>query len=183
VHLPVSRTGYTGEVGVELQVPAEHAPACWRALVTAGATPCGLGARDTLRLEMGYPLHGNDLDTTVRPAEGRVGWAVQAADAHGGARTFVGSEAVAAAPGTRRLIGLRSDARRPLRAGLDVRSEGRRIGTTTSGGFSPTLGRGIALARVEAAVDPGTVLTVDVRGTDTEVEVVRPPFVDRDPRG
>lgn len=183
LHLPVARTGYTGEVGVELLVPAEHAVAVWRALLTAGAVPCGLGARDTLRLEMGYPLHGNDLDVDVRPAEGRVGWAVQATTADGARRRFVGSDAVAAEPGQRRLVGLRSAGRRPLRAGLEVRRGDELVGHTTSGGYAPTLGRGIALARLDARADPGERLTVDVRGTAHEVEIVRPPFVDRDPRG
>lgn len=184
VHLPVSRTGYTGEVGVELQIPAEHAPACWQALLAAGATPCGLGARDTLRLEMGYPLHGNDLDAQVRPAEGRVAWAVQATDGAARPRDFVGAAAVAADPGARRLIGLRSAGRRPLRAGLEVRDQdGSVLGVTTSGGFSPTSQRGIALARVAGPLEAGTTVTVDLRGTAVDVEVVRPPFVDRDPRG
>lgn len=182
VHLPVSRTGYTGETGIELQIPAEHASVCWQALLDAGVAPCGLGARDTLRLEMGYPLHGNDLDVTTRPAEGRVGWAVQATDADGRPRRFVGADALSAEPGTRRLVGLRGADRRPLRAGLEVRHEGATIGRTTSGGFSPTLGVGIALARLDAGLAAGTAVTVDRRGTAVEVEVVRPPFVDRDPR-
>lgn len=183
IHLVVSRTGYTGEVGLELQIPAEHAVACWRALRAADVTPCGLGARDTLRLEMGYPLHGNDLDATSKPAEGRVGWAVQTTDGAGAPRDFVGAAALADDPGTRRLIGLRGTGRRPLRAGLAVLHEGERIGTTTSGGFSPTSQRGIALARVAHALEPGTAVTVELRGTPVDVEVVRPPFVDRDPRG
>lgn len=182
LHLVVSRTGYTGERGVELQVPAEHARTVWRALLAGGGTPCGLGARDTLRLEVGYPLHGQDLGPDVRPAEGRVGWAVQATDVDGHPRRFVGAEALAADPGTRRSVGLRSAGRRPLRAGLPVLHDGRAIGVTTSGGFSPTLEVGIALARLDEAVAPGTVLDVDLRGTAVEVEVVRPPFVDRDPR-
>lgn len=183
VHLPVSRTGYTGEVGLELQIPAEHAVACWRALLEAGATPCGLGARDTLRLEMGYPLHGNELDVDVRPAEGRAGWAVQTTDVDGNQRSFVGAEALAREPGARRLTGLRGASRRPLRAGCQVLRDGVTIGVTTSGGFSPTLGVGIALARFAALPEPGEQVQVELRGSELDVEVVRPPFVDRDPRG
>lgn len=183
--LVVCRTGYTGEVGVELVVPAERAQATWDALLAAGAEPCGLGARDTLRLEMGYPLHGADLSPQVRPAEARLSWAVALEDADGRPRRFPGAAALAAAgPPTTRLLGLRSDGRRPLRADAEVRRDGEVVGRTTSGGFSPTLGVGIALARLDRAVEPGDGATVALRGgTEVDVEVVRPPFVDRDPRG
>jgi aminomethyltransferase len=180
------RTGYTGEVGAELVVPAELAGPVWDALVGGGATPCGLGARDTLRLEMGYPLHGSDLSTDVTPAQARLSWAVQLTDAAGEPRRFPGAVAIAAAAASgpdRRLWGLKSAGRRPLRAGCEVRHGGEVVGTTTSGGFSPTLGVGIALASLNTSVQPGDTVSVDLRGSATEVEVVRPPFVDRDPKG
>ncbi len=180
------RTGYTGELGAELLVPAELAVGVWDALVAAGAQPCGLGARDTLRLEMGYPLHGADLGPDVLPAEARMSWAVQASDAAGEPRRFPGAVAIAAAAATgprRRLWGLRTDGRRPLRAGCEVRRDGEVVGTTTSGGFSPTLGIGIALASLAPDVTPGDAVTVDLRGAAIDAEVVRPPFVDRDPKG
>jgi aminomethyltransferase len=180
------RTGYTGEVGAELVVPAELAGGVWDALVAAGATPCGLGARDTLRLEMGYPLHGADLGPDVTPGEARLSWAVQLSDQAGEPRRFPGAVAIAAAAATgpsRRSWGLRTTGRRPLRAGSEVRRDGEVVGTTTSGGFSPTLEVGIGLALLDASVAPGDTVEVDVRGTSTVAEVVRPPFVDRDPKG
>lgn len=175
------RTGYTGEVGAELVVPAEHAAATWDALLTAGAQPCGLGARDTLRLEMGYPLHGNELSTEVLPAEARLGWAVKLER-----EDFVGREALAAAKAagpSRRLWGLRGSSRRPPRAGMRVLAGGREVGTVTSGSFSPTAGIGIGLALLAADVEPDTEVVVDVRGTEVAFEVVTPPFVDRNPKG
>jgi aminomethyltransferase len=182
----VCRTGYTGEVGAELLVPAELAVGVWDALMTAGVEPCGLGARDTLRLEMGYPLHGADLRPDVLPAEARMSWAVQLTDSDGEPRRFPGAVAITAAAATgpaRRLWGVRTDGRRPLRAGCEVRRGDDVVGTTTSGGFSPTLGVGIGLAFLDAAVKPGDTVTVDLRGTAVDGEVVRPPFVDRDPKG
>jgi aminomethyltransferase len=180
------RTGYTGEVGAELLVPAELAGDVWDALVAAGITPCGLGARDTLRLEMGYPLHGADLSPEVLPGEARLSWAVQLRDRDDQPRRFPGAVALAAAAATgpaHKLWGLRSEGRRPLRAGCEVRRDGEVVGVTTSGGASPTLGVGIALASLDAEVGPGDRVTVDLRGTATDAEVVRPPFVDRDPKG
>lgn len=182
----VCRTGYTGEVGAELLVPAELAVGVWDALMAAGVEPCGLGARDTLRLEMGYPLHGSDLGPDVLPAEARLSWAVQLTDDDGEPRRFPGAVAITAASATgpsRRLWGVRTEGRRPLRAGCEVRRGDEVVGTTTSGGFSPTLGVGIALAFLDAAVKPGDTVSVDLRGTAVDGEVVRPPFVERDPKG
>ena len=176
----VCRTGYTGERGVELVLPNAAAGHVWDELVEAGAEPCGLAARDTLRLEMGYPLHGNELGPDVSPYEARSGWAVKLEG-----RDFVGRDALAAARAagpTRRLWGLVGDGRRPPRAGMDVGIDEEVLGTVTSGSFSPTLGVGIGLALLEATVEPGVTVTVDVRGTDTPFVVVRPPMVDRDPR-
>jgi aminomethyltransferase len=177
----LARTGYTGEPGVELIVPNGVAAALWATLQRAGAEPCGLGARDTLRLEMGYPLHGNDLSTDVTPFEARLGWAVELDRSD-----FRGRTALAAAKAAgveRRLWGLVSDGRRPARAGMAVNHGGVAAGAVTSGGYSPTLERGIALAYLADPLGPGDTVEVDVRGNVAVFEVVRPPFVDRDPRG
>jgi aminomethyltransferase len=179
--LLLARTGYTGEIGAELLVPNALAADVWRAALDASATPCGLGARDTLRLEMGYPLHGNDLSTEVSPYEARLGWAVKL-----DRDDFRGHDALVAAKRqgpARRLFGLRVDGRRPPRAGMRVRDGAMPVGTVTSGSFSPTLGCGIGLALLDHPVRPGDRVTLDVRGTDVDVEVVKPPFVERDPKG
>jgi aminomethyltransferase len=174
------RTGYTGEAGCELVVAAAGASTLWTALVDAGAVPCGLGARDTLRLEMGYPLHGNELSVDTTPFEARLGWAVKL-----DRPAFRGSDALAAAKQAgpqRRLWGLVAEGKRPLREGARVLVDDAEVGRTTSGSVSPTLGRPIALAYLDIAVEPGATVEVDVRGTLVHAEVVRPPFVDRDPR-
>lgn len=178
--LLVCRTGYTGERGIEVVLDMAAAPRMWEALVEAGAEPCGLAARDTLRLEMGYPLHGQELSTATTPFEARLGWAV-ALDRG----PFRGREALVAARSrgpARRLCGVVGTGRRPLRAGLEVRaSDGTPLGTTTSGSLSPTLGVPIGLAYLVTAVGPGDRVEVDVRGRPLPAEVVRPPFVDREP--
>jgi aminomethyltransferase len=177
----LARTGYTGEPGVELVVPGAVAVALWERLVTAGAVPCGLGARDTLRLEMGYPLHGNELSTATSPYEARLGWAVKL-----DRDPFRGSEALreAKAEGpSRRLWGLLVDGRRPARAEMDVLHDGEPVGLVTSGTLSPTLGRPIALAFLNDPLGPGDRVEIDVRGRLTGAEVVRPPFLERDPKG
>jgi len=181
----VCRTGYTGERGFELLVPGEVAPALWEALFERGApfgaVPVGLGARDTLRLEMGYALHGNDISTDTDPFEARLGWAVAM-----GKGDFRGRDALAArkeAGPKRLLVGLRSVDRLIPRHGMPVLDGDRPVGEVTSGTFSPTLRQGIALAYVLpelAAKD--TELQVDVRGRRGQVRVTRPPFVDRSPR-
>lgn len=180
--LVVSRTGYTGEPGCELVLPAHAAPALWEQLLAAGAAPCGLGARDTLRLEMGYPLHGHELTPDRTPFEARAGWAVRL-DRPG---SPPGAAALAAARerGPRRRIwGLLGDSRRPARDGMRVLADGTEVGVVTSGGFSPTLDVGIALALLDEPVGPGARVEVDLRGRPTPFSVVRPPFVERDPRG
>ncbi len=178
--LLVCRTGYTGERGIEVVLDLAAAPRVWEALVAAGAEPCGLAARDTLRLEMGYPLHGQELSTATTPVEARLGWAV-ALDRG----PFRGREALRAARshGPARLLwGLVATGRRPLRAGLEVRArDGTLLGSTTSGSLSPTLGVPIALAYLATEVGPGDRVEVDVRRRPLPAEVVRPPFVDRDP--
>ena len=176
----VVRTGYTGEPGCEVVAPNELAVDLWERLLAADATPCGLGARDTLRLEMGYPLHGHELGPDVTPYEARMGWAVKLG------HDFVGREALTAAKErgpTRRLWGLRVDGRRPLREGQTVLLDGSPVGVVTSGSFSPTLGCGIGLAFLDDPIAPGDEVVVDVRGREVPVAVVRPPFVERDPKG
>jgi aminomethyltransferase len=178
--LRVGRTGYTGERGYELLPSWEHAPALWEALLAAagplGGRTCGLGARDTLRTEMGYPLHGQDLGTDVTPLQGGVSWAI---GWHKPA--FWGREALLAererGP-SRRLRGLRATARGVPRPHMAVRAmAGVHVGETTSGTFSPTLNTGIALALLDPAVRPGDRVEVDVRGRALPCEVIKPPFV------
>lgn len=178
----VCRTGYTGEHGYELLVPAGDAPAVWDSLLAAagsfGGLPCGLAARDTLRTEMGYPLHGQDLSATITPVQAGSGWAVG-----WGKPEFWGRAALVAekeAGPARRLRGLRATGRGVPRAGMAVLGgDGARIGVTTSGTFSPTLRTGIALALVDTAsgVGPDDAVTVDVRGRALPCTVTKPPFV------
>jgi aminomethyltransferase len=175
----VARSGYTGERGYELFLPVENAPNVWDRLIEADVLAVGLGARDTLRLEMGYPLHGNDISPAVTPVEARLGWAVKPAT------EFVGRDAYVARRDqgpARRLWGLRATGRGIPRAHCAVSVDGNVVGETTSGTFSPTLRIGIALAYVDTAIEPGAAVTIDVRGKDVPAEVVRPPFVDSDPK-
>jgi aminomethyltransferase len=176
------RTGYTGEVGAELVVPNTLAAQLWEATLAGGAVPCGLGARDTLRLEMGYPLHGNDLSTDVSPFEARLGWAVKL-DREGDFRGKPALEKAKKAGPARRLLGLRVEGRRPPRAGMRVSEGAMQVGVVTSGSFSPTLGCGIGLALLDDPVGPGDGVEIDVRGTEVAAEVVKPPFLARDPKG
>jgi glycine cleavage system T protein (aminomethyltransferase) len=181
----LARTGYTGERGYELLVPGELAAKLWDELFERGeplgVVPAGLGARDTLRLEMGYPLHGNDISTRTDPFEARLGWAVAM-----GKPRFRGREALAErkSAGTRRLlVGLISNDRLIPRHGMAVLAAGEPVGEVTSGTFSPSLRHGIALAYVERGhTDQGTELEVDVRGKRGSVQVTRPPFVDSSPK-
>jgi aminomethyltransferase len=169
----IARTGYTGEDGFELVVPAAHAQALWERLRAEGVAPCGLGARDTLRLEAGMNLYGQDMDETVSPLESGLGWTVDAK----GPRDFVGRDALLARPPTRRLAGLvLDDAGGVLRA-HQVVSTAHGDGEITSGTFSPTMKRSIALARLPAAVADGDVVHVAIRGRALAARVVKPPFV------
>ena len=173
----VCRTGYTGERGYELLVPAGGAGPVWDALVAAGAVPAGLGARDTLRTEMGYPLHGQDLSVDISPVQAGSGWAVGwSKPAFRGRDALVAEKAAGPA---RRLRGLRASGRGVPRPGMAVLVDGARIGTTTSGTFSPTLRTGIALALIDTAsgVGPDDEVVVDVRGRALPCTVVKPPFV------
>lgn len=178
----ITRSGYTGEHGYELVIPAEAAGALWEALVEIPAvTPAGLGARDTLRTEMGYPLHGHELTEELGPVEAGLTWAVGWDKGD-----FPGREAMAgrrADPAGRRLRGIRFEDRGVPRAGMAITdSAGDAIGETTSGTFSPTLRRGIALALLDQSVAVGDRVTVDVRGRQIAATVCRPPFVDSSPR-
>ncbi|MBS42744.1 MAG: glycine cleavage system protein T [Nocardioides sp.] len=177
----VCRTGYTGERGYELVVPAAHAVPVWDALVAAvleaGGLPAGLGARDTLRTEMGYPLHGQDISMSISPNEARLGWAVGWSK-----ERFWGKDVLTAekeAGPRRRLRGLRAAGRGIPRPSMTVRAaDGQVVGEITSGTFSPTLRTGVALALLDAAVTPGDEVTVDVRNRSEAFTVVAPPFVD-----
>jgi aminomethyltransferase len=169
----VGRTGYTGEDGFELMVPAAVAPAVWQALATAGVRPCGLGARDTLRLEAGLNLYGQDMDDSITPLESGLGWTVDRSTD----RQFVGRAALDAQVASRNLFGLLlTEGGGVLRAHQAVDTAHGR-GEITSGSFAPTLGRSIALARLPAAVQPGDDVTVEVRSKPLSARVVRPPFV------
>ncbi len=171
----VARTGYTGEDGFEIMLPGADAPGLWADLREAGVVPAGLGARDTLRLEAGMLLYGQDMDESVTPLESGLGWTVawQPPD-----RSFVGREALEAqrAEGpTRKLVGLVLEGRGVPRPGHPVwTSEGAR-GVVTSGTFSPTLRQGIALARVPVAA--GEEADVEIRGRRVPARVVKPRFV------
>jgi len=173
----LSRTGYTGEDGFEIYVDTMGAGEVWDALAKGepGPVPCGLGARDSLRLEMAFRLHGNDMDETTTPFEAGLGWIVKIEKGD-----FFGKEALIEQKKQgvpRRLIGLVSDARRFPRPGYDVLSGGRRIGTVTSGGYSPSLGKGIALAYVETEYARKSVdFRIDVRGQLIEARLVKGPF-------
>jgi aminomethyltransferase len=182
VPVRVCRTGYTGEHGYELLPQWDRAAVVFDALVeavkAAGGEPAGLGARDTLRTEMGYPLHGHELSLDISPLQARCGWAIGwKKDA------FWGREALLAEKqaGPRRLLrGLKALRRGVLRADMTVLDGDRPVGVTTSGTFSPTLKLGIALALIDtdSGVAVGQHVTVDVRGRPLEGEVVAPPFVE-----
>jgi aminomethyltransferase len=181
-----SRTGYTGEDGLELVLEAPAGPDLWRALLDAGATPCGLGARDTLRLEAALLLYGNDMDEETNPLEVGLDWTVTL-----DGPDFVGREAIRRIQeaGVRRtLVCLKADGRGIMRGHCDIFRQGERVGTITSGGYSPTLGTSIGMGFVppELAAAPtgarpgeGAQLTVDVRGKPLAVRVVPRPFYKR----
>ena len=177
----IARTGYTGEDGFEAILPNADAPAAWEALLAAGVRPAGLGARDTLRLEAGMNLYGQDMDETVTPLEANMGWVLALEP---GDRDFVGRTAVEArrAEGVReRMCGVVLEAKGVLRGGQSLVADGAEIGTLTSGAFSPTIGKGIGLARVDAAFAPGKTpregVAVAIRGRELPVRLLRPPFV------
>jgi aminomethyltransferase len=171
----VARTGYTGEDGFEIMMPAEQAASTWQRLLEAGVRACGLGARDTLRLEAGMNLYGNDMDETTSPLESGLGWTVAWEPQD---RDFIGRAALVAqkASGeTRKLVGLLLEDRAVLRSHQKVIVANVGEGEVTSGTFSPTLQRSIGLARVPAQT--GDRCEVEIRGRLFAARVVRPPFV------
>ena len=169
----IARTGYTGEDGFELTLPATQAAATWDALVAAGVKPCGLGARDTLRLEAGMALYGNDMDETISPLNAGLTWTVDFKDAD---RDFIGKAALQANPATKQVLGLVLEDKGVLRAHQTVfTAQGE--GETTSGTFSPTLEKAIAMARLPLGVAPGDAVEVDIRGKRLKARVVKASFV------
>jgi aminomethyltransferase len=181
----VARTGYTGEDGFELYFHPRHAETVWSALLSAGEPHglelTGLGARDTLRLEMAYMLYGNDIDDTTTPLEAGIGWTVKLAKPE-----FMGREALVRLKARglpRRLVGIELEGRRVARHGMSVESEGRTVGIVTSGTFSPSLQKPIGLAYVETALaSAGSTLEIDAGGTRLAARVVRTPFWTRGSR-
>ncbi|MGB6007625.1 glycine cleavage system aminomethyltransferase GcvT [Castellaniella sp.] len=169
----VARTGYTGEDGFEIVLPATAVKAFWDALAAAGVHPCGLGARDTLRLEAGMNLYGQDMDETVHPLESGLSWTVSFKDE---SRDFIGRAALEAASKARELVGLKLLERGIMRGHMKVRTP-QGEGELTSGTMAPTLGFSIGLARVPVGSAPGDRAEVEIRGKWLPAEIVRPPFV------
>jgi len=176
----ISRTGYTGELGYELYVPAERGAEMWLALMTSGKqdglVPVGLGARDTLRLEMGYALYGHELSDTISPLEAGLGWITKFDKGD-----FVGRDALIAQKESgvpRRLVGFTMDAPGIPRADYPVYSAGREVGVVTSGTQSPSLRQGVGLALVEtAAARLGDTLEIGIRSRTVPATIVKPPFI------
>lgn len=171
----IATTGYTGEAGYEIAMPNEQAADFWRGLLDAGVKPCGLGARDTLRLEAGMNLYGQEMDEGVSPLAANMGWTIAWEPAD---RNFIGREALEMQreKGTEQLVGLVMTEKGVLRGGLPVRftdSDGnQKEGIITSGTFSPTLGYSIALARVPAGI--GDTAVVQIRNREMPVKVTKP---------
>jgi aminomethyltransferase len=174
----VSRTGYTGEIGFEFTVSTEQGPRLWQEFTKRGAKPCGLGARDTLRLEAAMPLYGHELSEEIDPFQAGLNWAVKLAKGD-----FVGSAALSRRvknPSLRRRVGLELEGKRIAREGAQVLKGGRTIGSVTSGTFAPTLGRVIAMAYVDPVhMSPGTSCEVDIRGKPADARVMPLPFYNR----
>jgi aminomethyltransferase len=168
----IARTGYTGEDGFEIMLPAKAAPFFWQALLEAGVKPCGLGARDTLRLEAGMNLYGQDMDASTTPLESGLAWTVDLKSE----RDFIGKDALLRLPRNRQLVGLKLLDRGVLRGHQKVlTSQGE--GEITSGSFAPTLNASIALARVPAGVNVGDTVEVEIRDKRLRALVVKYPFV------
>ncbi len=174
IPVTVAGTGYTGEDGVEMAVGVDDAATVWQRLVDAGVSPAGLGARDTLRLEAGLPLHGHELGPGITPLQAGLGWVVRWDK--GDFRGRAALEAEREVGPHRRLRGLLADKGRPPRDGCAVRRGDDTVGVVTSGNFSPILGQGIALAFLAPDVAPRDDVIIDVRGRDLPATVVKPPF-------
>jgi aminomethyltransferase len=182
VDMIISRTGYTGELGFELYFPSDAATGTriWNAVMEAGApfgiAPVGLGARDTLRLEMGFCLYGHDIDQSTNPIEAALGWITKTDKGE-----FVGRAPIMKAKQegvTRKLVGFALNDRAFPRQGYPIKAGGSPTGSVTSGTFSPVLGRGIGMGYVGLAHSkPGTTLTVSIRNREVPAEVVQPPFI------
>jgi aminomethyltransferase len=169
----VARTGYTGEDGFEIMLPSNQVVELWNDLAAHGVRPCGLGARDTLRLEAGMNLYGQDMNDQTSPFESGLGWTVSLADA---GRDFIGCQALHAAQVTHDFVGLYLLERGVMRGHMNVRTPAGQ-GEITSGTMSPTLGVSIAMARVPKGVEPGDQVQVDIRGKWLPARVVKMPFV------
>lgn len=171
----IATTGYTGEAGYEIMLAPEKAAEFWQQLVDAGVAPCGLGARDTLRLEAGMNLYGSDMDETVSPLAANMGWTISWEPED---RDFIGRAALVKAKeqGTEKLVGLVMEQKGVLRGGLKVVAESGE-GVITSGTFSPTLGFSVAMARVPAGVKVGDTVQVEMRKKLVDVKVVKAGFV------
>jgi aminomethyltransferase len=174
----ISRTGYTGEDGFELTVSANQGRQAWEEILDRGAKPCGLGARDTLRLEAGMPLYGHELNEEIDPIQAGLGWAVKLDKGD-----FVGREVLVSRAQNKtrpQRVGLELEGKRIAREGAAVKRGGKPIGQVTSGTFSPTLSKVIAMAYVDAASTAPTIrCEVDVRGTPVPADVVPLPFYSR----
>ena len=175
VPVTVAGTGYTGETGVELAVPVEAAADLWEAVLSTGVVAAGLGARDTLRLEAGLPLHGHELGAGITTLQAGLGWVVawDKGDFRGRAALAVERDRGVA----RVLRGIATEGRRPPRADCPVLVDGEAVGTTTSGNFSPVLGHGIAMAFLPPTLPEGAAVAIDVRGSALDGRLVPMPFV------
>lgn len=175
VECVVAGTGYTGEDGVEISLPNSHAVDLWNEVLSIGVTPAGLGARDTLRLEAGLPLHGHELSPSITPLEANLNWVVAwDKPAFNGRDALLTQRANGVA---RSLVGIATIGRRPPRHGCRVLVDDSQIGVTTSGNYAPSLEHGIALALVDRKIKLGTKVAIDVRGAMLEGEVVSLPFI------
>ncbi len=173
--LKIAGTGYTGENGIEIYAPNHIASKIWDGLLDAGATPAGLGARDTLRLEAGLPLHGHELGKGISPLESGLQWVVAFSKPE-----FLGRQALQdkLQKGLKiTLVGIQSLSRKPLRSGQKILIGSKEIGTVSSGGYSPILKLGIGLGFVETDYQANQNVTIDANGTRLEAKLVKPPFV------
>jgi aminomethyltransferase len=171
----VSRTGYTGEDGIEIMVNKNQALELAADLAARGVAPCGLGARDTLRLEAAMPLYGHELTESINPIQTGLAWAVKLDKGD-----FIGREPLAKTKADSQRVGLEVEGKRAAREGCPILADGLPIGTVTSGSYAPTLEKSIAMGYVPAKYAVvGTSLTVDIRGTATPAKVVPLPFYKR----